>query len=91
LVKLWLGCVEVGLFVCGSITVRLRDVIEVVIIEEMSLLSCLVDALRHRLLPLLSTCQTESSIPCCQLSCHNFPYTCGVATISLLKLAYIIV
>jgi hypothetical protein len=33
-----LGCVEVGLLGCGSITVRLRDVIEVVVFEEMSLL-----------------------------------------------------
>jgi hypothetical protein len=45
--------------------VRLRDAIEVVIDEEMSLLSSLLDGLRHRLLLLLSTCQTESSPPCC--------------------------
>jgi hypothetical protein len=34
----WLGCVKVGLLGCWSVTVRLCDVIEVVIIEEMSLL-----------------------------------------------------
>jgi hypothetical protein len=34
----WLGHVEVGLLGCGSIMVRLRDVIEIVIFEEMSLL-----------------------------------------------------
>jgi hypothetical protein len=45
--------------------VRLRDAIEVVIVEEMSLLSCLLDVLRHRLLLLLFACQTESSLPCC--------------------------
>jgi hypothetical protein len=60
----WLGCVEVGLLGCWSATVRLQDVIEVVIIEEMSLLSCLLHWLRHRLSPLLSACQTESSLPC---------------------------
>jgi hypothetical protein len=40
LVKSWvgLGCVEVGLLGCWSVTVRLCDVIEVVIFEEMSLL-----------------------------------------------------
>jgi hypothetical protein len=36
--SLWQGCVEVGLLGCGSVTVRLRDVIEIVILEEMSLL-----------------------------------------------------
>jgi hypothetical protein len=41
--SLWLGCVEVGLLGCGSIMVILHDVIEVVIVEEMSLLSCLLD------------------------------------------------
>jgi hypothetical protein len=35
----WLGCVEVGLLGCGLVTVRLRDAIEVVTVEEMSLLS----------------------------------------------------
>jgi hypothetical protein len=33
-----LGCVEVGLLGCGSVTVRLHDTIEIVIVEEMSLL-----------------------------------------------------
>jgi hypothetical protein len=64
LVKSWLGFVEVGLLVCGLVMVRLHVVIELVIVEEMSLLSCLPDGLRHRLLPVLSTCQTESSLPC---------------------------
>jgi hypothetical protein len=41
--SLWLGCVEVGLLGCGLIMVILHDVIEVVIVEEMSLLSCLLD------------------------------------------------
>jgi hypothetical protein len=36
--SLWLGCVEVGLLGCGSVTVRLRSVIEIIIFEEMSLL-----------------------------------------------------
>jgi hypothetical protein len=62
--SLWLGCVEMGLLGCWSVTMKLRDVIEVVIVEEMSLLSCLLDWLRHRLSPLLSACQTESSLPC---------------------------
>jgi hypothetical protein len=35
--SLRLGCVEVGLLGCGSVTVRLRDAIEIVIFE-MSLL-----------------------------------------------------
>jgi hypothetical protein len=35
----WLGCVEVGLLGCGLVMVRLRDAIEVVTVEEMSLLS----------------------------------------------------
>jgi hypothetical protein len=35
----WLGCVEVGLLGCGLVKVRLRDAIEVVTVEEMSLLS----------------------------------------------------
>jgi hypothetical protein len=35
----WLGCVKVGLLGCGSVTVRLRDAIEIVIFEEMSLLA----------------------------------------------------
>jgi hypothetical protein len=61
--SLWLGCVEVGLLGCGSVVVRLRDAIKVVIVEEMSLLSCLLGGLRHRLLPLLSACQSESSLP----------------------------
>ncbi len=30
-VKSWLGCVEVGLLGCGSVTVRLHDAIKVVI------------------------------------------------------------
>jgi hypothetical protein len=38
LLSLGLGCVEVGLLECWSVTVRLRDVIEVVVFEEMSLL-----------------------------------------------------
>jgi hypothetical protein len=42
--SLWLGCVEVGLLDCWSVTVRLCDAIEVVIVEEMSLLSRLVKA-----------------------------------------------
>jgi hypothetical protein len=62
--SLWLGCLEVGLLGCWSIMMRRCDVIEVVIIEEMSLLPCLLDWLRHRLSPLLSACQTESSLPC---------------------------
>jgi hypothetical protein len=36
--SLWLGCVEEGLLGCGSVMVRLRDAIEIVIFEEMSLL-----------------------------------------------------
>jgi hypothetical protein len=36
--SLWLGCVEVGLLGCASVTVRLRGMIEIVIFEEMSLL-----------------------------------------------------
>jgi hypothetical protein len=32
---LGLDCVEVGLLGCGSVTMRLRDAIEVVIFEEM--------------------------------------------------------
>jgi hypothetical protein len=48
-------------------------VIEVVIVEEMSLLSCLLDILRHRPLLLLSACQTKSSLPCCLPLCHNLP------------------
>jgi hypothetical protein len=55
----------VGLLGCGSVVVTLSDAIEVVIVEEPSLLSCLLDGLRHRILPLLSGCQTESSLPCC--------------------------
>jgi hypothetical protein len=38
LVKSLLGCDEVGLLGCGSVMVRLWDAIEVVILEEMSLL-----------------------------------------------------
>jgi hypothetical protein len=34
LVKSWLGGVEVGLLECGSVMVRLRDAIEVVVLEE---------------------------------------------------------
>jgi hypothetical protein len=34
--SLGLGCVKVGLLGCWSVTVRLRDVIEVVVFEEMS-------------------------------------------------------
>jgi hypothetical protein len=34
--NLWLGCVKLGLLGCGSITVRLYDVIEIVIFEKMS-------------------------------------------------------
>jgi hypothetical protein len=89
--SLGLGCAKLGLLGCGSVTVKFCDAIEVVIVEEMSLLSCVLDGLRPRLLPLVSACQTESSLPCCELSCHNFPCTCGVATISLLKLACIVV
>jgi hypothetical protein len=63
--SLWLGCVEVGLLCCGSVAVRLHDAIEVVIVEEMGLLSYLLDGLMHKLLPLLFACQTESSLPCC--------------------------
>jgi hypothetical protein len=33
--SLGLGCIEVGLLGCWSVTVRLYDVIEVVIFEEM--------------------------------------------------------
>jgi hypothetical protein len=36
--SLQLGCVEVGLLGCGSVTVRLRDAIKIVIFDEMSLL-----------------------------------------------------
>jgi hypothetical protein len=36
--SLWFGCIEVGLLGCGSVTVRLRGTIEIVIFEEMSLL-----------------------------------------------------
>jgi hypothetical protein len=36
--SLGLGCVEVGLLECWSITVRLQDVIKVVMFEEMSIL-----------------------------------------------------
>jgi hypothetical protein len=36
--SLQLGCVKVGLLGCGSITVRLRDAIEIAIFGEMSLL-----------------------------------------------------
>jgi hypothetical protein len=36
--SLVLGCVKVGLLGCWSVTVRLRDAIEVVVFEEMSLL-----------------------------------------------------
>jgi hypothetical protein len=36
LLSLWLGCVKVSLLGCWSVTVRLCDVIEVVIFEEMS-------------------------------------------------------
>jgi hypothetical protein len=35
--SLWLGCVKEGLLGCGSVTVRLHDVVEIVIFEEMSL------------------------------------------------------
>jgi hypothetical protein len=41
--SLWLGCVRVGLLGCWSVTVRLHDAVEVVIVEEMSLLTCLLD------------------------------------------------
>jgi hypothetical protein len=34
--SLWLGRVKVGLLGCGSVTMRLRDAIEIVIFEEMS-------------------------------------------------------
>jgi hypothetical protein len=34
--KSWLGCVDVGFIRLCSVTVRLRDAIEVVICEEMS-------------------------------------------------------
>jgi hypothetical protein len=36
-----LGCVEVGLLGCGSVMVRLCDAIEIIIFEEMSLLTYL--------------------------------------------------
>jgi hypothetical protein len=36
LLSLWLGCVEVCLLGCWSVTVRLHNAIEVVTIEEMS-------------------------------------------------------
>jgi hypothetical protein len=36
--SLGLGCVKVGLLGCWSVTVRLRDAIEVVVSEEMCLL-----------------------------------------------------
>jgi hypothetical protein len=36
--SLWLGCVKVGLLGCGSVMVRLRGAIEILIFEEMSLL-----------------------------------------------------
>jgi hypothetical protein len=36
--SLWLGCVKVGLLGCGSVMVRLRDAIEIIIFEEMSFL-----------------------------------------------------
>jgi hypothetical protein len=36
--SLWLGCVEVGLLGCGSVMVRLRGMIKLVIFEEMNLL-----------------------------------------------------
>jgi hypothetical protein len=39
LVKSWLGCVEVCLLGCWLVMVRLYDVVEVVTIEEKSLLS----------------------------------------------------
>jgi hypothetical protein len=38
LVEYLIECVEVGLLGCGSVTVRLHGVIEIVIFEEMSLL-----------------------------------------------------
>jgi hypothetical protein len=38
LVRNWLGGVEVGLLEWWSVTARLRDAIEVVVFEEMSLL-----------------------------------------------------
>jgi hypothetical protein len=41
--SLGLGCVEAGLLGCWSVTVRLHDVIEVVMLEEMSLIPCLLD------------------------------------------------
>ncbi len=63
MVKSLFGCVEVGFLDFGSVTVGLRDAIEVVINEEKSLLSYLLHGLRHRLLLLLSACQTESSLP----------------------------
>jgi hypothetical protein len=62
--SLWFGCVIVGLLVCGSVAVRLYDAIKVVTIEKISLLSCLLDGLRHTLLPLISSCQIESRLPC---------------------------
>jgi hypothetical protein len=41
--SLGLGCVEAGLLDCRSVTVRLRDAIEIVTLEEMSLIPCLLD------------------------------------------------
>jgi hypothetical protein len=43
LVKSSLGGVEVGLLDCGSVMVRLHNVIKVVTFEEMSLIPCLLD------------------------------------------------
>jgi hypothetical protein len=36
--SLGLGCVEVGLLGCGSVLVRLRDTIDIIIFEELVLL-----------------------------------------------------
>jgi hypothetical protein len=41
--SLGLGCVEAGLLDCRSVMVRLRDAIEIVTLEEMSLIPCLLD------------------------------------------------
>jgi hypothetical protein len=59
LVKSSLGGVEVGLLDCGSVMVRLHNVIKVVTFEEMSLIPCLLDLLGHRLSLVLSTCRSK--------------------------------
>jgi hypothetical protein len=65
LFKSWVGLCRSGLLDCWSVMARRCDAIEVVTFEEMSLLPCLLYCSRHRLSPLLSTCQIETSLPCC--------------------------